>query len=101
MGRPAEPEALGSAAAANRFAREYGVVHSPARASGWARNLRSPTDCRQRPERPCGAVRESVGEGDGDGRGLLQSLAAGAVLLGHPAITWAAVPLVAVRFIIA
>ncbi|MFF8029823.1 hypothetical protein ACFZDJ_54335 [Streptomyces sp. NPDC007896] len=31
---PIEPEVLGSAAEANRFAREYSVVHSPAQASG-------------------------------------------------------------------
>ncbi|MFE2972681.1 hypothetical protein ACFXKC_56005 [Streptomyces sp. NPDC059340] len=33
MDRPAEPEVLGSAAEAYGFGREYGVVHSPARAS--------------------------------------------------------------------
>ncbi|XES01392.1 DUF6417 family protein [Streptomyces sp. S1D4-11] len=41
---------MGSAAEANRFGREYGVVHSPARASG--EDLRLPTDCRRWPERP-------------------------------------------------
>ncbi|MFF8029611.1 DUF6417 family protein [Streptomyces sp. NPDC007896] len=35
----------GSAAEANRFAREYGVVHSPARAYGVSSSARSPRSC--------------------------------------------------------
>ncbi len=54
----------GSAAEANRFGREYGVVHSPVRASD--EDLRPSTDCRRRPERTRGVVRGSAGEGDRD-----------------------------------
>ncbi|MFE4821915.1 DUF6417 family protein [Streptomyces sp. NPDC056704] len=70
----------GSAAEANRFARST--------ASSTARP--GPRTARRRAEGPRGAVRESAGEGDGDGRGLLQAVAAPAALLGQS--RWAPAP---------
>ncbi|MCZ0999662.1 DUF6417 family protein [Streptomyces mirabilis] len=55
----------GSATEANRFGREYGVVHSPARAGD--EGPRPPTACRRRPEQLHRVVRGPAGEGDGDG----------------------------------